>query len=180
MTRAESGFSENWLLVRSLFTFSKILGFLTKKIVTGLEHLKAGKADLIPTITNIFNQILKDKKIPAVFKTDYITPVLKKGKDSKLPENYRGITGTSILGKLFEYTFINKLNYKQSDMQFGFTEGLSPMMASLIVSEVKAESIEQNSTVYLATLDSQKAFDVVDHSILLDKLFDKDIMTTPG
>ena len=28
------------------------------------EHLKAGKADLIPTITNIFNQILKDKKIP--------------------------------------------------------------------------------------------------------------------
>ena len=49
------------------------------------------------------------------------------------------------------------------------------MMASLIVSEVKAESIEQKSTVYMATLDSQKAFDVVDHSILLDKLFDKDI-----
>ena len=49
------------------------------------------------------------------------------------------------------------------------------MMASLIVSEGKAESIEQKSTVYMATLDSQKAFDVVDHSILLDKLFDKDI-----
>ena len=54
------------------------------------------------------------------------------------------------------------------------------MMASLIVSEVKAESIEQNSTVYMATPDSQKAFNNVDHSILLDKLFDKDIMTTPG
>ena len=37
------------------------------------EHLKAGKADLFLTITNIFNQILKDKKIPAVFKTGYIT-----------------------------------------------------------------------------------------------------------
>ena len=80
---------------------------------------------------------------------------------------------TSILGKLFEYTLINKLNYR--DMQFVFTEGLSPMMLSLIISEVKAESIEQKSTVYMATLDSQKAFDVVDHSILLDKLFDKDI-----
>ena len=107
------------------------------------EHLKAGKADLTPTITNIFNQILKDKKIPAVFKTGYITPVLKKERDSKLSENYRGITVTSILGKLFEYTLINKLNYKQSNMQFGFTEGLFPMTASLIVSEVNAESFEQ-------------------------------------
>ena len=46
-------------------------------------------------------------------------------------------------------------------------------MASLLVSEVKAESLDQKSTVYMATLDSQKAFDVVHHSIFLDKLFEK-------
>ena len=82
---------------------------------------------------------------------------------------------TSIFGKLFEYTLRCKLELTQSDMQFGFTEGLSPMMASLLVSEAKAESSEQKSTVYMATLDNQKAFDVVHHSILLYKLFDKNI-----
>ncbi|MCW4346819.1 MAG: reverse transcriptase family protein [Candidatus Thiodiazotropha endolucinida] len=139
------------------------------------EHFKAGKRELTPVITNIFNKILCDKEIPPTFKTGLITPVLKKGKDSKLLENYRGITVTSTFGKLFEYTLLSKLDYTQSDMQFGFTEGLSPMMASLLISEAKAESNERNSTVLMATLDSCKAFDVVDHSILLDKLFEKDI-----
>ena len=52
------------------------------------------------------------------------------------------------------------------------------MMASLLVSEAKAETLEQKSTVFMATLDSQKAFDVVHHSILIDKLFDKGINDT--
>ena len=142
------------------------------------EHFKAGKSEIVPAITKVFNKILSDKKIPSVFKTGLITPVLKKGKDPKLLEHYRGITVTSIFGKLFEYALLNKFEYTQSDMQFGFTEGLSPMMASLLVSEAKAESSDQKSTVYMATLDSQKAFDVVHHSILLDKLFDKDINDT--
>ena len=65
-------------------------------------------------------------------------------------------------------------------MQFGFTEGLSPLMASLLISEGKAESSDQKSTVYMATLDSQKAFDVVHHSILLDNLFVKTLTTLRG
>ena len=135
------------------------------------EHFKSEKSELNPVITQVFNKMLSDKKIPSVFKTGLITPVQKKGKDP-LFENYRGITVTSIFGKLFEYTLRCKLELTQSDMQFGFTEGLSSMMASLLVSEAKAESSVQKSTVYMATLDSQKAFDVVHHSILLDKLFD--------
>ena len=142
------------------------------------EHFKAGKSELVPVITKIFNHILDTKKIPAVFKTGVITPVLKKGKDSKLLENYRGITVTAIFGKIFEYALLEKLHIAQSEMQFGFTEGLSPAMAGLLISEAKAESQENKTHIYAATLDSQKAFDVVHHAILLDKLVQTNIHDT--
>ena len=144
------------------------------------EHFKAGKSELVPVITKIFNHILDTKKIPAVFKTGVITPVLKKGKDSKLLENYRGITVTAIFGKVFEYALLEKLHIAQSEMQFGFTEGLSPAMAGLLISEAKAESQENKTHIYVATLDSQKAFDVVHHAILLEKLVQTNIHDTSG
>ena len=106
--------------------------------------------------------------MPANFKTGIITPVLKKGKDSKCMENYRGITVLATFGKLFEYTVLNKINYVQSDQQLGFTKGLSPNMAALLVSEANAEALQNNELLFLATLDTQKAFDVVHHTILFD------------
>ncbi len=48
-------------------------------------------------------------------------------------------------------------------------------MASLIVSEAKIEAERNCDSIYLATLDSQKAFDVVDHRILLDKLYQQNV-----
>ena len=142
------------------------------------EHFKTGKQQIVPIVTKIFNHILETKSIPSAFKTGLITPVLKKGKDSKVLENYRGITATAIFGKLFEYSLLAKLELSQSDLQFGFTEGLSPTMASLLVSEAKAEPQDKGTHLFIATLDSQKAFDVVHHAILLDKLYQKNIQDT--
>ncbi len=50
-------------------------------------------------------------------------------------------------------------------------------MASLLVSEAKAEIMNNSvpTNIYLATLDAQKAFDVVDHVVLLDKLYSQNI-----
>ena len=73
-----------------------------------------------------------------------ITPVPKPGKDPTIIDNYRGITVTPILGKLFEKLVLLRLleymNVEQSDLQFGFTKNLSPTMSSLICSEVINES----------------------------------------
>ena len=70
------------------------------------EHLKAAKPVIVPIITQLFNQNISEKKdtnVPDSFKTGIVTPVLKNGKDSKIMVNYKGITVSSALGKLFEY-----------------------------------------------------------------------------
>jgi hypothetical protein len=122
----------------------------------------------------LFNKIIQSGKIPKVFKTGILTPIHKKGNDPTLTTNYRSITVTSVSGKLFEYALLEKmpkLNNNQSDLQFGFTRGLSPIMAALIVSEVILQAEQQKSNLYMVTLDSQKAFDVVHHLLLLEKLY---------
>ena len=86
---------------------------------------------------------------------------------------------TAVMGKLFEYCLLEKLNLtNQSELQFGFTKGLSPIMSSLIITEARAEAKRTKSTLFFATLDVQSAFDVVQHTILFDKLQDRNISPT--
>ena len=56
-------------------------------------------------------------------------------------DNYRGITVTPIFTKLFELVILPKLEspFDQSSLQFGFTAGISMLLAALIVTEAKAE-----------------------------------------
>ncbi|VDI38437.1 Hypothetical predicted protein [Mytilus galloprovincialis] len=104
------------------------------------EHLKYSKTTITPALTSIFNNILLNKAVPTAFTFGLLTPVLKKQKDPTIMGNYRGITVTATIGKTFEYAFIGKLNLKSKTLlQFGFTEGLSPIMSSLLISEARYE-----------------------------------------
>ena len=69
---------------------------------------------------------------------------------------------------------INK-DIQQSGLQFGFTEGRSPTMASLILTEAISEAKATRTPLYVASLDAKKAFDVVDHDRLRIKLFNTGI-----
>ena len=89
-----------------------------------------------------------------------MTPVPKSGKDPKLFDNYRGITVTSIIGKLFEELLLLRLledvNVNQSDCQFGFTKDLNPLMSLVICSEAIVEAKMSGKPLYLVTIDTQK------------------------
>ena len=140
------------------------------------EHLKNAKTTIAPALRSIFNNILQHRKVPSSFKSGILTPVLKKDKDPTMMSNYRAITVTALIGKVFEYTFLHKLNLKsKSDLQFGFTEGLSPIMSSLIISEARYENKKVSENFYMTILDVKSAFDVVQHDILMDKLWNQDL-----
>ncbi|MCG8097222.1 MAG: reverse transcriptase family protein [Candidatus Thiodiazotropha endolucinida] len=142
------------------------------------EHLKYSGNVLLPYIASVFNDILVSKNVPDSFKSGLIYPIHKKAKDPRCMENYRGITVSSVLGKLFETVILNRLqnlNEDQSELQYGFTKGLSPTMASLLLSEAVLDSTLSNRPLYIATIEKQKAFDVVSHPVLMVKLYQQGI-----
>jgi hypothetical protein len=99
------------------------------------EHFKNSPSIVIKFLTICFNTILKDKQIPDIFKTGIVTPVLKKGKNPMNMDNYRGIAVTPVISKLFEYAILPTLaeNFTQSTLQFGFTKGMSMLMAGFLI-----------------------------------------------
>ena len=138
------------------------------------EHIKYGGTALANRLTHLINAILSTGKIPNSLKLGIVTPILKKSKDCTLPGNYRGITVTSTLGKLLECV-IHKvitpiLDSIQNPLQRGFTKNVSPVNAALLVEESINEAKDKKGPIALATLDAEKAFDVVWHSGLLRKL----------
>ena len=139
------------------------------------EHLKHAEEEVTPALTDIINAIFRRAEIPEELKTGILTPVLKKGKEKTIPTNYRGITVTPLIGKIIETIIKDRINpilqQTQHQLQRGFTEDTSPLMAALLITEVINECRDRNECVHLTTLDAEKAFDVVWHEGLLRKLY---------
>ena len=143
------------------------------------EHLKAAGKVIIPRLKDIFDDVMHTGIVPDYFSGGVLTPVPKSSKDHTILDNYRGSTVTPIIGKLFEKLLLLRLqetvNVNQSELQFGFTSGLSPTMSSLICTEVINEAEIEGKPLYLVTIDTQKAFDCVNHVILKKTLFEEGV-----
>jgi len=114
-------------------------------------------------------------EFPNAFKTGKITPVFKKG-NKECIENYRPVSILPVFGKGFEkiiykrlYSFLSS-NGVLHDQQFGFRKGHSTTHAlHKSVNEI-TKSVSNNNHVLGIFIDLSKAFDTLDHSILLRKL----------
>ena len=134
------------------------------------EHIVSAGNLVAEDIAVLNNVCISTEFVPAKQVIGKIISIPKKGKDPTVVDNHRGIQITSILGKVTEHISMQVnaevIKDKQSHMQFGFTEGLSPNMASVIITEAVAYAKHQKRSIFMASLDARKAFDVVDHHIL--------------
>ena len=123
-------------------------------------------------ILSIWKKSFETGLIPQELKMQYITPVFKKGDKAKA-ENYRPISLTSHIIKIFERIIRKDLiNYLESnnlitDAQHGFRSGRSCFTQLLDHIENILKSLQENNEVDVIYLDYAKAFDKVDHEILL-------------
>ena len=107
------------------------------------------------------------------WKSANITPVHKK-ESKELAENYRQISLLSIVSKTLEHCVSNNLYHHVSGVtpneQPGLIRNQSCVTQLLSVFHTIGENLDRNIQTDILYLDFAKAFDSVDHNILLAKL----------
>ena len=131
---------------------------------------------IIKPMTHIINKSLCSGIMPASCKKALVTPIYKGEGDKLDPGNYRPISILSILGKCIEY-FVNQNltayindNHILNDRQFGFRKDNSTTYLMLELFDKIYSSKERGKRPAVIFLDIKKAFDTVNHKILLEKL----------
>ena len=126
-------------------------------------------------IKKIWRLSLDTGKLPEGTTLAYITPIFKGGARS-LPANYRPISLTNHLTKIFERILRKDIlqhletNHLMNNTQHGFRSGRSTLSQLLHYLDSVLTKLEEGDEVDSIYLDFAKAFDKVDHHILLTKV----------
>ncbi|MES9975678.1 MAG: reverse transcriptase family protein, partial [Candidatus Thiodiazotropha sp.] len=126
-------------------------------------------------MTDLFNKSLLTGYLPAEWKLSIIKPFHKGGSKAEVA-NYRPISLTSVLCKLLEKVVkVSLQNFFRSNSiispaQHGFVPGRSCLTNLVITREEWVQARDQHVEVSAILFDFSKAFDKVDHNILMGRL----------
>ena len=121
----------------------------------------------------IFKRSLTEGVFPDIWRSSFVTPIFKDG-DRSMVSNYRPISLISPMANLFERVIQAKLISQVagvlSHIQHGFIPGKSITTNLLELADQVTDAFECGLQVDAVYLDMSKAFDSIDHSLLLKKL----------
>ena len=176
-TRILTAFSFDWVTPNEV---TKIVNGYKPKTSKGndgisMKLFKSIFPSLVNAITLLINQSLTTSIFPNKLKIAKIMPLLKKPNIYQL-NNFRPISLLPCVSKLIEKCVFNQLySYFESNnllykSQYGFRKSHSTESACLELVHKLTEQLENNETPFCIFIDLSKAFDTLNHDILLNKL----------
>jgi hypothetical protein len=146
----------------------------------GADEISASMLKFVPdVISNIlaklFNLSLASGSFPVQWKAAVVTPVYKKGSKIDL-NNYRPISVLPLVSKIFERLVDRQLRGHLegrgflSRHQYGFRKSRSCQSALLSLTDSLFTRRQNKQHSIVASLDYSKAFDLLDHETLINKM----------
>ena len=153
-------------------------------IYTALDKMKDGKAagvsgivaEMLKTLGEVglelfielFNNIVKEEKVPSDWKMSVIINCFKGKGDTVERGNFRGLKLLDHLMKGFERVIEKYIREAVNidDMQFGFMPGKGMMVAIFITRIVQERFLAKKKDLYFTSVDLEKAFDRVPRQVV--------------
>ena len=166
----------------------------TDEIKASLRRMKVNKApgtDGIPSefykyshgildkpLTVLFNHVLNTRSYPSTWCEGLINP-LHKQESPTLPDNYRKITITPAIGKIFDGILNNRLQFAKEclslgdPLQNGFKPNASAIDNVFLLNGIIDKCKANGRPLYTCFVDFKSAFDLINRSALLFKLINQ-------
>jgi hypothetical protein len=134
------------------------------------EFLFQIKSIISYPLFTLFRRSLDEGTFPSILKLSSVTPIPKSGSLSRA-SNYRPISIQSHISKLFESLILKYIqptvNGILMEEQYGFRPGRSTLSCNLVFTSFIYDAFKNHSQVDVIYTDFKKAFDSVNHEILI-------------
>lgn len=177
----EGGFdTEEYLTLTNSNEINNIVEELNVSAANGFDQISAkfikiNKEKLTHVMVRLINYCIENCEFPDILKVARVKALHKAGPKTEV-NNYRPIAILSAFAKIFEMVLFNKLKNFLNIMnfinksQFGFVAQSNTLAACTQLVEKLYEATEQGMQIGIMFIDFRKAFDLVNHHILIEKL----------